>query len=153
MVTQTVSYTSGTTVTAGQLLEIRLISAGNQSDFDNVTLTVDSSNTAPATYSVGGTVSGLSGTGLVLQDNLGNNLPVSAGATRFTFSTAIVSGGTYNVTVLAQPSSPAQNCVVFSGSGTANANVASVQVTCTTVTATYTIGGTISGLSGTGLVL
>jgi hypothetical protein len=39
--TQSVSYTSPATVTAGQLLEIRLISAGAQSDFDNITLTVN----------------------------------------------------------------------------------------------------------------
>jgi hypothetical protein len=38
--TQSVSYTSAATVTAGQQLEIRLISAGSQGDFDNVTLTV-----------------------------------------------------------------------------------------------------------------
>ena len=38
----------------------------------------------------GGTISGLSGSGLVLQDNGGNNLTVSAGATSFTrtFSTS-----------------------------------------------------------------
>ena len=105
----------------------------------------------PGTYTIGGTVSGLSGTGLVLQDNGGNNLTVSAGATSFTFTTAIASGSAYSVTVLTQPSSPAQTCVVTNGSGTASANVTSVLVACTTVT--YTIGGTVSGLSGTGLVL
>jgi len=109
-----------------------------------------SSSRAPVTYAIGGTVSGLSGTGLVLQNNVGNNLSVSANGS-FTFTTAIASGGSYNVTVLTQPSSPTQTCGVASGSGTASANVAGVQVTCTTNT--YTIGGTVSGLSGTGLVL
>jgi hypothetical protein len=47
----------------------------------------------PATYTIGGTVTGLAGTGLVLQDNSGNNLTVSANATGFTFSTAVTSGG------------------------------------------------------------
>ena len=37
----------------------------------------------PTMYTIGGTVSGLSGTGLVLQDNGGNNLPVSAGELAF----------------------------------------------------------------------
>jgi uncharacterized repeat protein (TIGR03803 family) len=105
------------------------------------------------TYTVGGKVSGLSGSGLVLQDDSGNNLSVSAGATTFTFPTAIFSGASYSITVLTQPSSPAQNCVVTNGSGTASANVSGVQITCTTRPVAYTIGGTISGLSGAGLIL
>jgi uncharacterized repeat protein (TIGR03803 family) len=101
------------------------------------------------TYTIGGTVSGLSSTGLVVQDNGGDNLPVGANG-GFTFATPIASGGTYNVAVLTQPSNPAQTCVATNGSGTANANVTTVQVTCTLA---YAIGGTVSGLSGTGLVL
>jgi hypothetical protein len=92
-------------------------------------------------------VSGLSGTGLVLQDNGGNNLPVAASGS-FTFTTAIASGGAYSVTVLTQPSNPLQNCVVTSGSGTASADVTSVLVTCTTLT--FTIGVTVQNLAGTG---
>jgi len=102
------------------------------------------------TYTIGGTVSALSGTGLVVQDNGGDSLPVSANGT-FTFITPVASGGTYSVTVLTQPSNPAQSCTVTSGSGNASANVTAVQVVCGTIT--YTIGGTVSGLSGTGLVL
>jgi large repetitive protein len=107
--------------------------------------------TSSVTYAIGGTVSGLSGSGLVLQENGGDNLTVASGATSFTFATPIPAGGTYSVTVLTQPSSPAQTCVVTNGSGTANANITNVKITCTTTT--YTIGGTISGLSGSGLVL
>ena len=103
-----------------------------------------------AYYTIGGTVSGLSGTGLVLQDNGDDNLSISANGP-FAFAKPVAGGSTYNVTVLTQPSNPTQNCVVTNGSGTAYANVTNVQVTCTTVT--YTIGGTVSGLSGTGLVL
>jgi hypothetical protein len=106
------------------------------------------SNLPPTTYTIGGTVSGLTGTGLVLQDNGGNNLAVSASGS-FTFSTAVASGAAYSVTVLTQPAG--QSCTVSSGSGTASANVSNVQVTCTTTT--YTIGGTISGLTASGLVL
>ena len=106
-------------------------------------------------YSVGGAVSGLSGTGLVLQDNGGNNLAVTSNGP-FTFSTPIAyggGGGNYNVTVLTQPSGPAQTCGVTNGFGTANANVTGVQVNCVSTTITYKIGGMVSGLSGTGLVL
>jgi Galactose oxidase, central domain len=109
------------------------------------------SNQTPVTYTIGGTVSGLSGTGLVLQNNGGDNLTIASSGS-FTFSTAVTSGGSYMVTVLTQPSNPAQTCAVTNGSGTASANVTSVQVACTT-TPTYTIGGVVSGLSSTGLVL
>jgi hypothetical protein len=107
------------------------------------------STPSPTTYTIGGTVSGLAGTGLVLQNNSGNNLTVTANGS-FTFSTPIASGSAYNVTVLTQPSSPVQSCTVTSGSGTVGANVTSVMVTCVTA---YTISGTLSGLVGTGLVL
>ena len=105
---------------------------------------------APTTYTIGGMVTGLSGSGLVLQDNGGDNLTVTASGS-FTFTTAITSGGAYAVTVLTQPSSPTQTCTVTSGTGTATANVTSVQVAC--AAPTFTIGGTVSGLLGTGLVL
>src|SRR5580704_3586798 len=103
----------------------------------------------PANYTIGGTVSGLSGT-VVLQDNGGNNLSAT-GNGPFTFTTPISSGGAYNVTVLTEPAG--QICAVTSGTGTATANVSNVQVLCTTGTTTYTIGGTVSGLTASGLVL
>jgi hypothetical protein len=86
----------------------------------------------PLTYTIGVMVSGLSGRGLVLQDNGGDNLSVTANGS-FTFATSIAGGGAYSVAVLTQPSSPAQTCAVTNGNGTANANVTSVKVTCTTV--------------------
>ena len=100
------------------------------------------------TYTIGGTVSGLTGSGLVLQNNGADDLPVSSG--NFTFNSSIASGNPYNVTILAQPSG--QTCSVSNGSGTvAGTNISNVQVDC--ITPAYTIGGTVSGLTGTGLVL
>ena len=108
--------------------------------------------TEPApTYTVGGTVSGLSGSGLVLRDNGGDNLAVPANGP-VTFSTPLASGTAYNVSVLTQPISPAQICIVTSGRGTiASANVTTVAIVCTT--STHTVGGTVTGLAGSGLVL
>ncbi len=94
-----------------------------------------------STFTVGGTVSGLTGT-VVLQDNGGDNLSVSANGP-FKFSTTLASGATYSVTILTSPTN--QTCAVSSGAGTVTANVSTVAVTCTTQ---YTIGGTISGLTG-----
>ena len=71
------------------------------------------------TYSIGGSLSGLaSGASVVLQDNGGDNLPVSANGS-FAFATAIASGAAYAVTVLTQPTG--QTCVVSAGSGTVGA--------------------------------
>jgi hypothetical protein len=109
----------------------------------------------PATYTIGGSVFGLSGTGLVLQDNGGNNLTVSAIATSyaFTFDGSIPSGGaSYSITVLSDPAS--QACTVVNPIGTATANVANVDISCTNLGAvSYTIGGTVAGLKGPGLML
>src|SRR5208282_1744397 len=82
-----------------------------------------------ASYTIGGTVTGLTGSGLALQDNGGASLVISVSGI-FTFATTVTSGGTYSVTVVAQPSNPAQTCTVANGSGTATANVTTVAVTC-----------------------
>ena len=108
-------------------------------------------NCAINAYTVGGTVTGLSGSGLVLQINAGNDLTVMNNGA-FAFSTPVVSGGAFAVTVKTQPSAPMQTCSVSQGTGTvANGNVTTVAITC--VTQTYAVGGTVSGLSGDGLVL
>jgi sugar lactone lactonase YvrE len=101
-----------------------------------------------STYTIGGSVTGLVGSGLVLQDNLGDNLPISANGA-FTFATAINTGNPYSVTVLSSPI--AQNCAVTEGGGTvANANITSVLVTCTTIPS-YGLSVTEIG-SGSGTV-
>src|SRR6266704_5910310 len=99
---------------------------------------------AANTFTVGGMVSGLSGT-VVLRNNGGNGLTVSANGS-FTFSAPVAQGSPYAVTVLTQPAG--QSCSVANGTGTvAGVNVSSVTVSC--ATNTFTVGGTISGLSGT----
>ena len=80
-----------------------------------------------ATYSVGGTVSGLSGT-VVLQDNGGDNLSVSASG-GFTFATTLTAGSAYDVTV--QTSLAGETCSVANGSGTVGSAITNVAVTCT----------------------
>lgn len=79
-------------------------------------------------FTIGGTVSGLSGTGLVLQNNGGDNLAVAANATSFNFAAAVANGTAYSVGVLTQPTG--QTCSVQNGSGTASANVSNVAVAC-----------------------
>lgn len=105
--------------------------------------------TLPTTVTVGGSVSGLSESGLVLTDNGADKLSVPSGATSFTFSQALTTDATYDVAVATQPTG--ETCKVSSGSGTASADVTSVSVACTVNT--YTIGGTVTGLKASGLVL
>ncbi len=100
---------------------------------------------------IGGTVAGLSGEGLVLQNNAGDDLAVAANGS-FAFAMTVAYQGAYAVTVKAQPTNPSQTCVVSNGSGTvAAANVTNVTVNCSTNT--YAVGGTVAGLKGSGLVL
>jgi hypothetical protein len=101
-------------------------------------------------FTIGGSVTGLTGTGLILQDNGGDDLTISANGS-FTFKTAIVANKPYLVTVSVPPATPPQTCTVAAGSGNATANVTTVVVTCTT--GTQAIGVTVAGLTGTGLVL
>jgi Putative esterase len=81
-----------------------------------------------ASYPVGGSVSGLSSGSVVLADNGGDDLTVSANGT-FTFATALADGSSYAVTVASQPSG--QTCSVSGGSGTVSGGtVSSVLVSC-----------------------
>ncbi len=99
------------------------------------------SQTGDASVSIGGTVSGLVGT-VILSNNGVDDLTVSADGP-FTFGLPIAKGDTYSVTVQTQPVD--QVCLVSDGSGTAQTDVSTVSVVCTS---NVTIGGTISGLTG-----
>jgi len=101
------------------------------------------------TYTVTATVTGLAGSGLTLLDNGGDSKVVTANGS-VTFATALASAAPYAVTVGTQPTTPSQTCTVTNGSGTiAGANVTNVAVNC--AVSNFTIGGSVSGLAGTGL--
>jgi 6-phosphogluconolactonase (cycloisomerase 2 family) len=94
--------------------------------------------TLPQTFTIGGMVSELGGTGLVLQNNGGGNLTIDADGA-FTFATALATGTAYSVTVATQPTAtPARVCNVANGAGTvANAAVTNVAVSCRARTGKY----------------
>ena len=126
------------------------VTGGKGTAAANVTTVSVACTTNPVSANIGGTVAGLSGTGLVLQNNGGDSLTIT-GNGAFTFKTA-VTGPTdaYAVTVLTQPTNPLQICTVTNGSGTATADVSNVAVNCVLA---YTIGGNVNGVVGTGLIL
>lgn len=104
------------------------------------------------TFAIHGTVSGLAGTGLVLQDNGADDIAIAKNGD-FVFPTGVASGASYAVTVRAQPSNPTQTCTV-SANGTGpvtNGDITGVTVVCSTNS--YAISGSVSGLWGSGLVL
>jgi len=84
-------------------------------------------STAAPTYTVGGNITGASGT-VTLKLNGAGDVPIAtAAATPFTFATMLASGATYNVQAVA----PNQRCTVTSGAGTMGAaNVTNVAVNC-----------------------
>jgi hypothetical protein len=100
-------------------------------------------------FSVGGTVLGLFGSGLVLQLNGGRNLsivPASGQNIPFAFA-ALETGSNFAVSILGQPSNPTQRCTVSGGTGVVGTgNVTSVVVNCTDNT--FVVGGSITGLEG-----
>lgn len=114
-----------------------------------ITLNIGSPPTT--TYTVGGSISGLTGTGLQLQNNGADTYFAPPSATSFTFSTPLADSAAYGVTILSQPSG--QACTVGGGdnsNGTGNvagADITSITITCADLPApTYSVGGTVSGV-------
>jgi serine/threonine-protein kinase len=103
---------------------------------------------------LGGTISGLTQSGLVLA-NGAQTLDVVTGATAFTFATTVPVDQSYAVTVKSQPTG--QNCTTANSSGTMSATgTTAVAITCVDVVvapSNHLIGGTIGGLDRDGLVL
>ena len=107
----------------------------------------------PPAHTIGGTVTGLVGSGLELALNGDETLPIAADG-RFTFATTTQSGDAYAVSIVTQPGAPTQDCAVVNGSGTVgNADITNVVIHCGAA-ATYSVGGTLGGLAtGTSITL
>ena len=122
--------------------------SGTVQGADVTTVTV---TCATDTFKVGGKVSGLVGSGLVLQNNGGDDYAVTADGP-FQFVTALISGSSYAVTIKTQPTNPTQTCVLANATGNGtNANITNVTVSCTTDT--YMIGGRLTGLGAGAFVV
>lgn len=103
---------------------------------------------APASYTISGSVTGLSGQGLALTDNGAGNLTVSSNG-GFTLPTALADGSTYSVAVATQPAG--QTCTVggggnSQGGGTVSgSDVTNITVTC--INNNVTVGGSVKWLA------
>ncbi len=107
-----------------------------------------------AGFTISGTVNGLTYDGLVLTTN-GMDLAVKGGATSFSFPNSISYGDIYNVTAKAQPAH--QSCTPTDPRGQpatdSAGHTAGINIIVTCTTNSFTIGGSVSGLSTEGLVL
>ncbi|WP_419420061.1 hypothetical protein ACNVED_01835 [Legionella sp. D16C41] len=121
------------------------VSNGNGT-ITNANITNITVNCSTNTRTIGGNVAGLAASeSVVLQNNGGDNLTINSNGT-FTFSIPVAQGAPYHVSILTQPAT--QTCTVTNGNGIASTtNITNVQVTC--ATNAYTVGGTVSGLTGT----
>ena len=96
-----------------------------------VTSSVTGGSGGSGTITISGTISGLTASGLVLQNNGANNQTISSGATTFTMSSQ--TSGTYAVTVQTQPTG--LTCSVSNGSGSSTSNVTNVSISCSATSA------------------
>ncbi|HET8936251.1 MAG TPA: hypothetical protein VFN67_22565 [Polyangiales bacterium] len=96
-------------------------------------------------FSVGGEVSGLNGSGLVIKLNDEEKTITENGD--FKFDAELKKDDAYTVMVKTQPSNPLQACSVKDGSGkVAEADIDNVKIECSNVT--RSVGGNVSGLGG-----
>ena len=128
------------------------------------TVTMDADKTCTAAFApntISGTIAGLlkfaGGLSLHLDYGTGTEdlgVPNGSvyGSVAFTFTSAVPAGATYTVSVGTPPSNPSQTCTLTHASGLMPAgDIGNVSADCTTNT--YTVGGNVSGLSGSGLKL
>ncbi len=147
-----VSGTITGTPTAAAIASGFTVTAANAAGSASVVVVIAVTPSTVPSYAVRGTVTGLQGSGLLVQLNAGEVVAIPPGATAFAFPTRLPSGSAYAVSVATQPVSPWQTCRIANGSGSVGgSDVTSVSVDCGTNP--YAVGGMVLGLRGSGLVL
>jgi hypothetical protein len=109
-------------------------------------------NCGVASYTLGGSISGLLGSGLTLLNNGTDSVPISADGS-FAFTTTYPVGSTYSVTVGTAPSHPTQTCTITNGSGTFSSanNITNLSIACTATARAVRVN--VSGIASGTLVL
>jgi hypothetical protein len=133
------TYTFATTIPDGQAYAV---SVAAQPSSPNQTCAIDAgaANVAGAdvtiaiactttTYAVNVMVTGMIGTGLVLQDDGADDLAIDADGT-YAFATRIPDGQPYAITIATQPSNPDQICTLSAEAGNIAGADATATITC-----------------------
>ena len=115
----------------GDTIELQITSAG----YDITTTANFTAGSTSTTWQVtsaplGGSISGLNGTGLILQLNGGNDIAIPAGSSSFSFSVPLANGASYILNIGTQPTSPLEVCDLSNASGTVGQPQGPVSVTC-----------------------
>lgn len=85
---------------------------------------------APNTFKLGGSVTNLSESGLVLSDGT-ETISVQPNSSSFSFPTQVAASATYNVTIVSQPPGYTEFCTLSNASGSVgNSNITNVTVSC-----------------------
>ena len=136
------TYYNTTFAELGMMVGTYVWSWGSGSTADSFTLNVGVGGPEPVT--IGGSVIGLVGSGLVLQNNGGDDLSI-VGDGPFTFVTPLTPGDSFEVTVFTQPEG--QICSVENGLGLAGTeDITNVSVACGDEPGPVTVGGSVFGL-------
>ena len=98
---------------------------------------------------IGGSVFGLES--LLVLENNGTDWLFILDNGPFEFETPLTEGDSYNVSVIFNL--PGETCIALNGSGVADANVTDIFVVCGPAADPVTIGGNVTGLEGSDLVL
>ena len=144
-------FTFATAIDTGATYSVTASNPNQQCSVTNGSGTANNGNVTNVQVicrnTIGGTVTGLVGT-VVLQNNGGDNLSVSA-IGPFTFATALdTASNSYGVTVFAQPAN--QTCLVTANrSGQAFGNVTNVEVSCVNGQWTWMNGSSTGNQIGT----
>jgi len=147
-------FTFGTPVQSGKPYNVTSSSGscpvfggtGTVGNGNVTTVIVNCGTTGP--YAIGGMVSGLNGS-VVLKNSTNNDTVTLNANGAYAFPMLVPSAGNYSVSVMTNPAYPPANqtCSVTNGSGQANGNVQNINVTCTTNS--FTVGGMVTGVTGT----
>ncbi len=144
---QTVTFTAYPTASAGSIVFGYVALSEDSAAAPQQHLTVALKGNAGAMRTLGGTASGLTGTGLSLMLNGDSPYSVSTDGP-YTFPSELPNGVPYTVTVASQPSG--QSCTVANGAGTvANSNITNIDVNCVVAGAFWTVTPSIGNGIGT----
>jgi len=105
-----------------------------------------------ASFVIGGTISGLTNSGLKLKTDAGDTVEVPAGATTFSFPNSISYGTEYKVEFVQQPAHMTCGFLGTTNVGSAgHTTTINVQISC--VQNSYAVSGTVEGLTSGDMVL
>lgn len=152
---------SNTTLATGANCGISVTFSPNHAGLSSALVTIPASAADPSSpysllllgrvseWSIGGAISGLSGS-ITIRNNGSDDLILNSNGA-FSFLTAVAEGSTYSVSIAQQPTG--QTCSVANGTGIVpGADVTNVTIDC--VDDQYSVGGLLTGLvSGDSVVL